>query len=65
MSYDDSNSVLPLVFILPGTDPMNSLLTFAETKQKYLKSISLGQGQGFHAEAAIEEGQKTGNWVVL
>jgi dynein heavy chain, axonemal len=44
---------------------MNNLINFAESKQKPLKAISLGQGQGIHAERAIEEAQKIGSWVIL
>lgn len=44
---------------------MNQLLAFAEQKQKYLRAISLGQGQGVHAEHAIDDAQKQGSWVIL
>ncbi|KAL4429302.1 hypothetical protein ABPG74_002288 [Tetrahymena malaccensis] len=65
LSFNDSNCYQPLIFILPGTDPMNNLINFADQKQKYLKAISLGQGQGVHAEKAIDEAQKQGTWVIL
>ena len=51
--------------MLPGTDPIGILLNFAESKNKKLKHISLGQGQGSYAERAIEEATKTGDWVML
>ncbi|XP_068084555.1 dynein axonemal heavy chain 3 [Anabrus simplex] len=67
-SYNDSNNCSPLVFILsPGSDPMASLLKFAEDKgygQK-VESISLGQGQGPRAAFLIDEAVKAGTWVVL
>ncbi|XP_011502202.1 PREDICTED: dynein heavy chain 3, axonemal [Ceratosolen solmsi marchali] len=68
-SYMDSNNVTPLIFILsPGSDPMTGLIKFAEDlgiSAKHLKSISLGQGQGPVAIAAINESIKTGDWLVL
>lgn len=45
--FRDSSQITPLIFILsPGSDPMNGLLKFAETKKKAeaLKAVSLGQG---------------------
>ena len=64
-SYSESSSVNPLVFLLPGTDPMSILQSFADSKNKTMRTISLGQGQGVHAEKAIEEAQKSGTWVFL
>lgn len=66
-SYADSVPTAPLIFILPGTDPMALLITFAELhhKSEHMRAISLGQGQGIRAEHAIEEARKTGNWVIL
>lgn len=66
--FKDSSQLCPLIFVLsPGADPLNSLLKFAETKKKAdtCKPVSLGQGQGEKAEAAIRDAQKAGNWVVL
>lgn len=64
--YTDSSSTSPLIFILsPGSDPFASLSSFAAMKKKNIKPISLGQGQGPVAEKMIQEGQKTGDWVVL
>ncbi|CAH0561300.1 unnamed protein product [Brassicogethes aeneus] len=68
VSYADSYSLSPLIFILsPGTDPMAALIKFAEENdfsQKFF-SISLGQGQGPIAKNLIERGQEEGNWVCL
>ena len=66
--FKDSSQLVPLIFILsPGADPLNGLLKFADTKKKAetCKAVSLGQGQGEKAEAAIRDAQKAGNWVVL
>ncbi|CAG9766670.1 unnamed protein product [Ceutorhynchus assimilis] len=68
LSYDDSYSLCPLIFILsPGTDPMAQLVKFAEEKKMSdrFRSISLGQGQGPMAQALIEEAQEGGMWVCL
>nr|CAD7201450.1 unnamed protein product [Timema douglasi] len=67
-SYEDSNCLSPLVFILsPGADPMAALSRFAD-KMGYggkFESISLGQGQGPIARMLIETAQQDGLWVCL
>lgn len=64
--FKDSGPTTPLIFVLsPGADPLNSLEKYAETKKKTVGKVSLGQGQGPKAEKMIEEGVKTGTWVVL
>ena len=44
-SYNDSTHFTPLIFVLPGADPLQSLTAFASVKKKLesMKSISLGQ----------------------
>uniref|UniRef100_A0A4W6E1U6 Dynein axonemal heavy chain 12 n=1 Tax=Lates calcarifer TaxID=8187 RepID=A0A4W6E1U6_LATCA len=68
-SYLDSNSTIPLVFVLsPGADPMASLLKFATDKNMggaKFQSISLGQGQGPIAAKMISTAMQDGTWVCL
>uniref|UniRef100_A0A8D3BVT1 Dynein axonemal heavy chain 12 n=1 Tax=Scophthalmus maximus TaxID=52904 RepID=A0A8D3BVT1_SCOMX len=68
-SYLDSNSTIPLVFVLsPGADPMASLLKFASDKVTggaMFQSISLGQGQGPIAAKMISTAMQDGTWVCL
>jgi dynein heavy chain len=67
-SFEDSNCLTPLIFILsPGVDPMQSILSFAE-KLKFdetFQYVSLGQGQGDKARVMIEKAQQSGGWVCL
>ncbi|KAH1028771.1 hypothetical protein HUJ05_002101 [Dendroctonus ponderosae] len=68
LSYNDSYSLCPLIFILsPGTDTMAALVKCAEAQKmsNRFRSISLGQGQGPIAQAMIEEDQDSGMWVCL
>mmetsp|Transcript_49836 Transcript_49836/g.161224 ORF Transcript_49836/g.161224 Transcript_49836/m.161224 type:complete len:2909 (-) Transcript_49836:280-9006(-) len=66
--YSDSNNCTPLIFVLSsGADPMAELIRLA-TKVDMLErkaAVSLGQGQGPKAEAAIKEGKEQGMWVIL
>ena len=52
--YKDSTSITPLIFVLsPGSDPLNFLMKFAESKKKQIDAVSLGQGQGDKAAKLI------------
>jgi len=65
LSFSFSSAFTPLIFLLPGTDPLNIVSSLSEAKSKMLKTISLGQGQGLAAEKAIEDARKQGTWVLL
>ena len=57
-AFLDSSATSPLIFILsPGVDPSKRMREFAEESNMAdsLVSISLGQGQGPHAENCIRE----------
>jgi dynein heavy chain len=66
--YKDLDNKTPCIFVLStGADPTNMLLRFAKKTgygDKY-DLVSLGQGQGPTAKLLIEQGTRTGRWVVL
>ena len=66
-AFNDSTTSSPLIFVLPGTDPMQTLRNYAQTKRKLetMKTVSLGQDQGPIAISYIDEAKKSGSWVVL
>lgn len=64
-SYNDSHANTPLIFVLSaGSDPMASLLKYADDKGVRVEVVSLGQGQGPIAQEWISKGLKEGFWVV-
>lgn len=66
-SFAASSPNVPMFILSQGSDPMNSLFSFARTQNMYdkTKTISLGQGQGARAAKMIEDGIQMGHWVVL
>jgi dynein heavy chain len=68
VSFKDSTPAIPLIYILAmGSDPMMDIQKLAESMDMLAKinPISLGQGQGPKAIAGINEGSKSGKWVLL
>ncbi len=67
-SYADSTCRIPMIFVLSsGADPMDYLLSLAETveKKSTMRIVSLGQGQGPVAEGHMKEASLSGEWVCL
>ena len=67
-SYADSTSRIPMIFVLSsGADPMDYLLSLAESvdKKSTMRIVSLGQGQGPVAEGHMKEASLSGEWVCL
>lgn len=66
--YEDLSNKVPCIFVLSsGADPTGMLLRFAKKlgyEDKYA-IVSLGQGQGPYAKRLIDDGVKTGTWVIL
>jgi len=67
-AYNDTTPPMPIIFVLTaGADPMDKLIQLADklnmTDRKV--AVSLGQGQGPKAVAAVTEGKDRGNWVIL
>ena len=67
-TYQESKRLIPIVLILsPGIDPTYIVTKLAEEhrpKDK-LTILSLGQGQGATALAAIQTADSKGNWLLL
>jgi dynein heavy chain, axonemal len=67
-AFAQSNPSTPICFLLtPGTDPTITFSRFAERNGMATKTtmISLGQGQGSRAEAAVHKAMGGGQWVFL
>jgi dynein heavy chain, axonemal len=68
LSFKDSNTKVPIVFILsPGVDPILEIEKLALKKglKNKMTPLSLGEGQGQLAEAAIKNAIDEGGWVIL
>ncbi|XP_033349446.1 dynein heavy chain 5, axonemal isoform X1 [Bombus vosnesenskii] len=56
----------PLICILSiGSDPSPQITALAKQKVIQLRSVSMGQGQEFHARKLISDAMNTGTWVLL
>lgn len=68
-AFTDSTCCKPLLFILSGNyDPIKSIRQLAETQlieQNRLTSLSMGQHQNSLAIKLVEDGIKSGAWVIL
>lgn len=69
LAFGDSTSCKPLLFILTSNyDPIKSIRQLAETQsidRNRIVSLSMGQQQNSIAIKLIENGIKTGDWIVL
>jgi dynein heavy chain len=73
-SFAYAKTNVPIVFVLSmGADPMADILKLSESIShpdgslmiSKIQPISLGQGQGPKAVAAVKEGKQVGKWVLL
>ena len=66
--YADLDNKTPCIFILSkGSDPTGMLFKLAKQKgySDRIHLVSLGQGQGPTAEALVDRGTRSGDWVLL
>lgn len=67
-SFKDSTNIKPILFLLNDmADPMNDLMTFADTMRMARKTSALSLGRGIEstALAMINQATERGTWVVL
>ncbi|QQP55643.1 Dynein beta chain_ ciliary_ putative [Caligus rogercresseyi] len=68
-AYEDSDSNTPIILILsPGANPLaciDSIELPSDKSPAFIKSISLGQGQGPKAESLLVSAAREGGWVIL
>lgn len=67
-SFEESNMLTPLIFILsPSIDPIDTLCLFAERLgySQSLQIFSLGANQDKYLEHAISQAQQQGSWICL
>jgi len=68
LSFKDSKPDVPIIFILsPGVDPISEIekLAIKLGLRGKMEPLSLGDGQGPKAEAALDRAISTGGWVIL
>ena len=68
LSFKDSENNVPIIFVLsPGVDPISEVEKLAAkmSMKHRMEAISLGDGQGVKAEAALDRAIGEGGWVVL
>ncbi|CAB4069325.1 DNAH [Lepeophtheirus salmonis] len=67
--YEDSDSSTPIILILsPGADPLasiNSIQVGSDKAPVFVRSLSLGQGQGPKAESLLISASREGGWIIL
>ncbi|CAD7966998.1 unnamed protein product, partial [Amoebophrya sp. A25] len=62
----DCRCTTAVLFVLSaGADPSGMLMRHANSHNRKVESISLGQGQGPRAQRLIEQGRREGKWVLL
>lgn len=62
----ESTCRTPVIFLLSaGSDPSSLIEGLSKKNKKELRSISMGQGQEIQARRLLQEGIKSGGWVLL
>ncbi|XP_048523986.1 dynein axonemal heavy chain 7-like [Dendroctonus ponderosae] len=67
-TFSESYNLLPILFILtPGLDVLKILQNFALVKGELhnFHHLSLSEANCFNAEELIEQGRKSGSWILL
>ncbi|KAK0178414.1 hypothetical protein PV328_002364 [Microctonus aethiopoides] len=65
-TWAESEPRTPLICILSiGSDPSPQITALAKQKTAQLRSVSMGQGQEYHARKLITEAMNVGGWVLL
>nr|XP_036233287.1 dynein heavy chain 5, axonemal isoform X1 [Bactrocera oleae] len=66
VTWAESEPRTPFVCLLSiGSDPTTQIAALAKQKGIPLKSVSMGQGQEFHARKMIMDSMSAGGWVLL
>ena len=66
VTWSESEPRTPLVCILSiGSDPTTQIAALAKVKGIVLKTVSMGQGQEYHARKLMGECMASGGWVLL